>query len=119
MNTDEEAKRRSPRRREGGSLPAIAICLPDLPCHGKLPRGRSPDARYAGRRLAGAGIDSRGVREADYRVLVQTSCPAVLVEMGFLSNGSEAAALGEASHQDRIAEAVSQAVLNLLADRRR
>ena len=94
-----------------------------MPTRGRGGRSRAGRSRRAAgvmaARLAGAGIDSRGVREADYRVLVQTSCPAVLVEMGFLSDGSEAAALGETSHQDRIAEAVSQAVLNLLADRRR
>ncbi|MHC4985091.1 MAG: N-acetylmuramoyl-L-alanine amidase family protein, partial [Planctomycetota bacterium] len=39
------------------------------------------------------GITNRGVRRRDLRVLVRSSCPTVLVEMGFLTNPAEARAL--------------------------
>ncbi|MFW5914839.1 MAG: N-acetylmuramoyl-L-alanine amidase, partial [Planctomycetota bacterium] len=43
------------------------------------------------------GMENRGVRTADYRVLVKTRCPAVLVELGFLSNRKEANELANAT----------------------
>ena len=36
-------------------------------------------------------VRNRGVRFARFTVLVQTKCPAVLVECGFMSNPSERA----------------------------
>lgn len=83
-----------------------------------IARSASETSRRLGRSIESAlsrtGISSKGLRTADYVVLVQTSCPAVLVETGFLSNPSEAAMLLDGSHQDRIAAAVADGVMNLL-----
>ncbi len=68
------------------------------------------------RQLTARGIVSRGVRRADYRVLVKTRCPAVLVEVGYLSNRVEAGRLATSSHCNGIAEAIAQAVAGHLAD---
>ncbi len=57
----------------------------------------------------------RGVRQAGFRVLVGAYMPAVLVEMGFLSNPGEARRLGERSQQRRIAAALADAVLRFKA----
>lgn len=65
--------------------------------------------------LSRAGINSKGVRTNDYRVLMNTTCPAVLVECGFLSNPSEAALLLDGNHQNRIADAVTEAICQSLA----
>lgn len=71
-------------------------------------------ARCIVRRLAEAGIRSRGVRRADLRVLVQTNCPAVLMEIGYLSNRAEARLLADGRHRQVIAGAVAQGILDAL-----
>lgn len=78
----------------------------------------SDASRRAGRLLESAlsrsGISSKGVRTNDFRVLVNTTCPAVLVECGFLSNPSEAALLLDPNHQNRLADAIADAVTQAL-----
>jgi N-acetylmuramoyl-L-alanine amidase len=53
---------------------------------------------------------SRGVRAAGYRVLLRTTCPAILLEMGYLSNRYDARLLSSKSHQRAVAHAVANAV---------
>ena len=65
-------------------------------------------------RLAGMGVHSRGVRRANFRVLVKTTCPAVLVEVGYLSNRAEARKLASSSYRSSIADAVAAGVLAFL-----
>ncbi|MBN2512035.1 MAG: N-acetylmuramoyl-L-alanine amidase [Sedimentisphaerales bacterium] len=60
------------------------------------------------------GISSRGVREADYVVLANTRCPAVLVECGHISNPQEAAQLYDGKYQDRIAAAVADGIVEAM-----
>jgi N-acetylmuramoyl-L-alanine amidase len=52
---------------------------------------------------------SRGVKQAGFRVLVTAYMPAVLVEIGFGTNGKEARYLSDPSKQDAIAAAVATA----------
>ncbi len=66
------------------------------------------------KRLAETGTTSRGVRRADYRVLVHADCPAALIELGFLSNRAEAALLEKASHQRRLARALAAGIVDYL-----
>jgi N-acetylmuramoyl-L-alanine amidase len=68
-------------------------------------------------RMAPVAAVSRGRREANYQVLVGASCPAVLVELGFLSNGREAADLGSQGYRDRLAEAIAEGVIDHLRTR--
>ena len=65
-------------------------------------------------RLGMLGITNRGVRRRDLRVLVRSACPAVLVEMGFMTNPAEARALTSPAHQDRIARALADAIVATL-----
>lgn len=53
----------------------------------------------------------RGVKQAGFRVLVGAYMPAVLVEMGFLSNEAEERRLRDGGHQERLAEALGKAIL--------
>jgi N-acetylmuramoyl-L-alanine amidase len=55
-------------------------------------RSRSA-ARVIGQAMARSGLANKGIREGDFRVLVRTRCPALLVELGYLSNPLEAALL--------------------------
>jgi len=60
--------------------------------------------------MGAAGLSSRGVRRANYKVLVRTQGPAVLIEMGFISNSREAALLTDAAFQDRLAQAIADGI---------
>jgi len=78
-------------------------------------------SRSAGKVLAdamkGTGLSSRGVRTANFRVLVQTTCPAALVEMGYLSNRREAALLSQPVFQGRVAENIARGICAYLGVR--
>ena len=52
----------------------------------------------------------RGVRRARFLVLRNAPCPAALIEFGFLSNSTEERLMISETHQQRIADAVAQAV---------
>ena len=65
------------------------------------------------RRLPGrCGEADRGLRRARYQVLRQAGCPAVLVEVGFLSNAVEARLLASGWFRDQLARAVADGVLD-------
>lgn len=66
------------------------------------------------RALCETGLENLGVQNADYRVLVLTQCPAVLVEIGYLSNSYEAALLTTANFQNRIAQSVANGICDVL-----
>lgn len=78
----------------------------------------APDASDTSRRtgrliekaMANTGLSSNGMRTNDYRVLMRTQCPAVLVECGYLSNPSEAAILYDGDFQNRIANAIVEGI---------
>jgi N-acetylmuramoyl-L-alanine amidase len=57
------------------------------------------------------GLPDRGVRQAPFRVLVGTNMPAVLVELGFISNAEEAARLQDPIYLDELAGALVRAVI--------
>jgi N-acetylmuramoyl-L-alanine amidase len=62
------------------------------------------------RSMSGTGLNSFGVQKANYHVLTGTRGPAVLVELGYLSNRREAALLRSSSFQDRLAQAVADGI---------
>lgn len=49
-------------------------------------------------------------KEENYRVLVVAKCPAVLVEMGFLSHPNTESLLKTPAHQDQIARAILRGI---------
>jgi N-acetylmuramoyl-L-alanine amidase len=71
-------------------------------------------ARQAAKSFVGAlsqtGTDSRGVKTAKFKVLMDTTCPAVLIEMGYLSNAWEAKRLRNVNIQQRMAKAIAHGV---------
>lgn len=60
------------------------------------------------------GMNDRGVRQARFYVLTQTSMPAVLVEVGFVTGREDAARLSSASARTQIAEGIAQGILRYL-----
>jgi N-acetylmuramoyl-L-alanine amidase len=62
------------------------------------------------RALEDGPLPARGLRRADFRVLVRTRCPAVLVECGFLTNRKDTALLLRRDIQDRIVQALANGI---------
>jgi N-acetylmuramoyl-L-alanine amidase len=60
---------------------------------------------------------SRGVKQAPFRVLVGASMPAVLVEVGFISNPAEEKKLKSPEFQQALADAIGRAVAKFFAKR--
>ncbi len=56
------------------------------------------------------GLQDRGVKQAPFVVLTGATMPAILVEVGFLSNPAEVGRLSDPDHQQRIAEAVARGI---------
>jgi N-acetylmuramoyl-L-alanine amidase len=56
------------------------------------------------------GMNNRGIREADYVVLVKTDGAAVLVELGYLSNAQDTARLADDRFRDRLAQAIADGI---------
>jgi len=57
-----------------------------------------------------ARIKDRGVRQANFYVLRNNFMPAVLVEVGFLSNSSEEKLLRQSDHRERLAEGICRGI---------
>lgn len=57
-----------------------------------------------------AGRKSRGVKQAGFQVLWETAMPAVLVEIGYLSNTKEERELNDPNVQEYIASAIYRAI---------
>ncbi|MGE3190045.1 MAG: N-acetylmuramoyl-L-alanine amidase, partial [Vicinamibacterales bacterium] len=55
-------------------------------------------------------MSPRAVQQAPFRVLVGATMPAVLVEIGYLSNPDEEQQLASGPYQDRVAQALFDAV---------
>ena len=68
-------------------------------------------AEIVQRELNGAlGITDRGVRQAPFRVLVGATMPAVLVELGFLTNPDEEKRLADGEYRRKLSEALAAAL---------
>jgi N-acetylmuramoyl-L-alanine amidase len=58
---------------------------------------------------------SRGVKQAPFRVLVGATMPAVLVEVGFITNPEEEKLLFSEAHQVRLTNALIQGLGRFIA----
>jgi len=67
-----------------------------------------------GRLNARLGLRDRGVKQAPFVVLTGATMPAILVEVGFLSNPSEADRLIQPESQQQIAEALAAGIEDFL-----
>ena len=72
----------------------------------------------AGKRVIDAlkttAVISRGLRRADFKVIAKTSSPAMLIELGYLSNAAEAQRLSTAQHRQKLAEAIADGIIDAL-----
>ena len=75
----------------------------------------SPELNLATRiqkNLVALGMTDRGVKEADFYVIRETFCPAILVEVGFISNAEDNRFFDQKINQ--IAHAIVTAILDQL-----
>jgi N-acetylmuramoyl-L-alanine amidase len=70
--------------------------------------------RVQGRLNERLGLRDRGVKQAPFVVLTGATMPAILVEVGFLSNPSEAERLTQTNSQQQIAEALAAGIEDFL-----
>ncbi len=61
-------------------------------------------------------IVNRGTRTANFRVLCRTQMPAVLVEMGYLSNADERGKMAEEKYQEMVAGRIAEGVRRMLEE---
>lgn len=71
-------------------------------------------ARSISNSMATTGAQNRGVNRANYLVLVQTRGPAILIELGYLSNAQEEAMLRSSAYQNRLATAIAAGIADYL-----
>ncbi|WP_051485021.1 N-acetylmuramoyl-L-alanine amidase [Cloacibacillus evryensis] len=60
--------------------------------------------------LAASGMAGRGIKAANYHVLRETKKPAVLVELGFISNAADREKLTSAAWQEKAAAAIAAGI---------
>ena len=60
-------------------------------------------------------LRDRGIKEGNFAVLRDTDCPAVLVELAFISNPEEEAILADPTMQDKFAAAIARGVTDYVA----
>ena len=65
--------------------------------------------------IAHTGMRDRGVKFANFQVLRDTLMPAVLIELGFLTNKADCALLREPAFQDKIALGIAFGILEMRA----
>ena len=65
--------------------------------------------------LAASGMAGRGIKAANYHVLRETKKPAVLVELGFISNAADREKLTSAAWQEKAAAAIAAGIEEALA----
>ena len=56
------------------------------------------------------GLDNRGVKAARFYVMTHSQCPASLIELGFITNPREEKLLASNDYQQKLAQAIANAV---------
>ncbi|WP_409302695.1 N-acetylmuramoyl-L-alanine amidase [Peribacillus sp. SCS-155] len=67
-------------------------------------------AKLQERLIAKTGLANRGVKAANFQVLRATKCPAILLELGFMTNEKEAHLLKTESYRKDCATAIAQGI---------
>lgn len=64
------------------------------------------------------GRNDRGIRESNFKVLVDTEMPSILIETAFLTNPEEEKLLTDKEFQSKIAQGIAHGITAYFADRR-
>lgn len=101
---------------ELAEIDPLQFMLSDLQSAGNLRESRLFASSI--NRSLGATLKApdRGVKQAGFWVLVGATMPAVLVEVGYISNTAEEKQLRSSSYQAKITDALADAVMNYLSE---
>jgi N-acetylmuramoyl-L-alanine amidase len=120
--SDELAKQAAERENESESAPAAPDPSSDLKlmlwelAQQQYLKDSSDLAETVQDELSKAtGTENRGVKQAPFRVLIGATMPAVLVEVGFISNPEEEAKLLTEAQQELLAQSIYRAVVRYKA----
>jgi N-acetylmuramoyl-L-alanine amidase len=101
----------------GGARPDLDLILWDLAQAEVLNQSAELALAVQNRLNERLGLKDRGVKQAPFAVLTGATMPAILVEIGFLSNPAEAQQLESADHQQRLAEALALGIDDFVRSR--
>jgi N-acetylmuramoyl-L-alanine amidase len=121
--SDEESRRMA--QMEGAALPMdsvapgsdLALILWDMAQAEHLEESSALATRLQEELAAVTGSESRGVKQAPFRVLVGATMPAVLVEVAFISNPEEEKLLNSSAYQAKIARALMRGIARYRRER--
>ncbi len=121
--SDEESRRIA--QLEGAAVPLgsvapgsdLAVILWDMAQAEHLEESSALATRIQESLAGVTGSESRGVKQAPFRVLVGATMPAVLVEVAFISNPEEEALLSSAGYQAKIARALMRGIARYRSER--
>ena len=94
----------------GGGLRAIELILWEAAQARHLEQSARLAAIAEASLRAQLEMSPRPLQQAPFRVLVGANMPAVLIEIGYLSNPEEEKALTSGAHQDKVAAAIFDAI---------
>ena len=64
--------------------------------------------------VTATGLFDRSLKTANYHVLSETDCPAILTEIGFISNPKEEALMKDSVWDDKVSNAIARGVCNFI-----
>ena len=64
--------------------------------------------------IPATGLYNRGLKSENYHVLRETDCPAILTEIGFISNPKEEALMKDSVWDDKVSSAIARGICNFL-----
>ncbi|HOC43196.1 MAG TPA: N-acetylmuramoyl-L-alanine amidase [Thermoanaerobaculales bacterium] len=105
------------RSGEDGGRSSLDLILWDLAQAEVLNESAELALAVQGRLNERLGLKDRGVKQAPFVVLTGATMPAILVEIGFLSNPAEAQQLASVDHQQRLAEALALGIDDFVRSR--
>ncbi len=88
-----------------------AAMVKEMMQHGGLVDAKEMGSFVLGRLAKKMKLATRGVKQGAYGVLKGAEMPAMVIEMGFLSNPDEAKNLSNQQYQERLAKALAEAII--------
>jgi N-acetylmuramoyl-L-alanine amidase/putative methionine-R-sulfoxide reductase with GAF domain len=101
--------------RENGSKTPVIGGLSSVELHGRIEQSRRlatsvQRALYATLSASNPGLRNRGIKEAGFVVLTETSMPGILAEVSFVSSPSDEQRLRSDGYREQIAEALYKGI---------
>ena len=112
LASDESARITAARENAGTnySIQALDKLVGDILKESKSSESRSLAQFIQEQLVSATGARNRGVKHAPFVVLIGTNVPSVLVEIGFLSNATEAKKLAAKAYQQKIVRAIAAGI---------